>query len=105
MTRNNPTLKDVASKAGVSAATVSRVISGSGTVAPEPLDAVKTAMAGMRFRPNSIGRMLWQQKTRTIGVLAPSLLNPVFAAAIGGIQEIGRFGSERHFSRDYWLVA
>ncbi|TVQ97173.1 MAG: LacI family transcriptional regulator [Desulfovibrionales bacterium] len=47
-------------------------------------------MTGMRFRPNSIERMLRQQKTRTIGVLAPSLLNPVFAVAIGGIQEIAR---------------
>jgi DNA-binding LacI/PurR family transcriptional regulator len=90
MIRNHPTLKDVAGKAGVSTATVSRVISGSGTVAPGTLTAVKAAMAEMRFRPNSIGRMLRQNKTRTIGVLAPSLLNPVFAASIGGIQEVAR---------------
>jgi len=54
MIRNHPTLKDVAGKAGVSTATVSRVISGSGTVAPGTLTAVKAAMAEMRFRPNSI---------------------------------------------------
>lgn len=81
-----PTIRDVAEQAGVSVATVSRVMNRSGVVSEARREAVERAMKATGFRPNSIGRMLKTQRSRTIGVLVPSLKNPIFADAVHGIQ-------------------
>lgn len=82
----NPTVHDVARKAGVSIATVSRVLNTSGPVSAESAQRVMKAVAQTGFRANRMGRQLKTGRSRTIGVLVPSLRNPVFADAAEGIQ-------------------
>ena len=81
------TIRDVAARAGVSIATVSRVLNHDGLAAPETAERVHAAVAELGFRPNRIGRSLKAARTRTFGVLVPSLRNPVFADAVAGIQD------------------
>ncbi|HYG91459.1 MAG TPA: LacI family DNA-binding transcriptional regulator [Azospirillum sp.] len=81
------TIRDVAARAGVSIATVSRVLNGGTPTAPDTSARVRAAIAALGFRPNRIGRSLKEARTRTIGVLVPSLRNPVFADSVAGIQD------------------
>ncbi|MBP2303596.1 LacI family DNA-binding transcriptional regulator [Azospirillum picis] len=81
------TIRDVAARAGVSIATVSRVLNGSGNATPETTEKVRAAASALAFRPSTIGRSLKAARTRTVGVLVPSLSNPVFAESVAGIQQ------------------
>jgi DNA-binding LacI/PurR family transcriptional regulator len=80
------TIRDVAARAGVSIATVSRVMNQSGAATPATATRVREAISELGFRPSQIGRSLKTSKSRTIGVLVPSLANPVFAESIAGIE-------------------
>jgi DNA-binding LacI/PurR family transcriptional regulator len=82
----NQTIKDVAAAAQVSIATVSRVINAPDRVKPATVAAVRAAMAELGYRPNAIGRRLKSAASRTVGVLVPSLSNPVFADSLAGIE-------------------
>jgi DNA-binding LacI/PurR family transcriptional regulator len=82
----SPNIRDVAARAGVSISTVSRVLNRSGPASTRARDAVLRAVSETGFRPNSIGRQLKTAKSRTIGVLVPSLKNPIFADAVQGIE-------------------
>lgn len=81
-----PNIQDVAERAGVSISTVSRVLNDSGPASIKAREAVLSAVSAIGFRPNSIGRTLKTAKSRTIGVLVPSLKNPIFADAVEGIE-------------------
>lgn len=81
------TARDVAESAGVSVATVSRVINATAGVNPETAAKVHAAIAELGYRPNSVGRSLKTASSRLIGVLIPTLSNPVFAEAVDGIAE------------------
>lgn len=72
------TIRDVAEVAGVSVATVSRVINGSRPVNPDLAERVQQAVANLRYRPNSIARGLSNGSGSHIGVLVPQLSNPYF---------------------------
>jgi DNA-binding LacI/PurR family transcriptional regulator len=80
------TIRDVAARAGVSIATVSRVMNQSGAATPATASRVREAISELSFRPSQIGRSLKTSKSRTIGVLVPSLVNPVFAESVAGIE-------------------
>ena len=79
------TIRDVAQTAGVSVATVSRLVNGTGRVRDDTAHRVRTAIDRLGFRPNAVGRNLSTARTRTLGVVIPSLSNPVFADAVAGI--------------------
>lgn len=81
------TIRDVAQAAGVSTATVSRVVNEPSRVAPETVAQVREVMATLRYQPNVIGRRLKTATTRSIGVLVPSLANPVFAESVAGVEQ------------------
>jgi len=83
-----PTIKDVAAHAGFSIATVSRAINAPHTVNPVTLDKVRQSIDALRFRPNPLGRQLRGERTRLIGVIVPTLANPVFAECLQGIDEL-----------------
>ncbi len=85
--RQRVTIREVAERAGCGIATVSRVLNGSGPASAESRDRVLAAATALRFQFNEVGRSLQSQRSRTLGVVVPSLSNPVFAAAIEGIQE------------------
>jgi len=82
----SPTIREVAERAGVSVATVSRVMNLSGPVSDKTRQSVNRAIRESGFRPNSIGRQLKTARTHTIGVLVPSLRNPIFADAVAGVE-------------------
>lgn len=81
------TIKDVASHAGFSIATVSRVINAPHTVTPETQAKVRAAIEALQFRPNSLGRQLRADRTGLVGVILPTLANPVFADSLQGIDD------------------
>ncbi|WP_062071907.1 LacI family DNA-binding transcriptional regulator [Demequina sediminicola] len=66
-----PTLEAVAAKAGVSRATVSRVVNGSPTVHPESVKAVKAAIAELGYVPNRAARSLASQQSHAIALVVP----------------------------------
>lgn len=81
------TIKDVASYAGFSIATVSRAINTPHTVSPVTLAKVREAIELLQFRPNALGRQLRAERTGLIGVVLPTLANPVFAESLQGIDD------------------
>lgn len=78
-------ISDVASKAGVSLATVSRVMNGNFSVDPQIADRVRAAATELKYQPNPMGRNLARGKTDTIGVVVPDLANPTFQGVLRGV--------------------
>ncbi|MBW3085019.1 Catabolite control protein A [Austwickia sp. TVS 96-490-7B] len=72
------TLRDVARAAGVSMATASRALTGSGPVAPETRSKVAATARRLGYQANNLARGLRTQRTRTIGLLVPDVRNPFF---------------------------
>lgn len=86
-----PSIRDVARAAGVSVATASRVMSGSGyPVAAHTREKVLAAAAGLRFVPNALARSLSRSRSDTVGVVVPSILNPYYAAMVEAIDVSAR---------------
>jgi LacI family transcriptional regulator len=83
--RRAPTLRDVARRAGVHPSTASRALSGSRTVGPELVQAVRRAASELDYQVNHIGRALRQQASGTIGVVVPDIDNPFFPAMVQAI--------------------
>ncbi len=81
------TVADVARLAGVSPATVSRILNGTARVAEEKRQAVEAAIQKLKFRPNLSARGLRSGSTHTIGVLTQELESPYFASAAKGVDE------------------
>lgn len=79
-------LRRVAELAGVSRATAARAFSSPELVREETRDKVFAASAQLGFRPNLIARQLRTQSSRTLGVLLPSLRNPVFAEQLQAME-------------------
>lgn len=77
--RNRPTLHDVAKAAGVGTTTVSRVINGGHYVAPEMLARIQRVMDELGYQPNVAARSLKSERSRTIGLIIPSITDPFFA--------------------------
>lgn len=72
------TIRDVADRAGVSTATVSRVLAGVGNARPDTVAAVRTAAAALGYRPSGVARSLRMQRTRTLGLIVTDIQNPFF---------------------------
>jgi LacI family transcriptional regulator len=87
---NTPALMDVARRAGVGAATVSRVINGGQNVSARTLAAVQKAIAELGYHPNQAARSLKGARTKTIGLIVPSVADPFFSTAAAAIQSVAR---------------
>lgn len=79
------TIKDIAAKAGVSSATVSRVINDSGPVSEETRKLVLDIIEELNYIPNAVARSLSKNETNIIGVVVPDINNPFFGEVIKGI--------------------
>ncbi|MFC4808749.1 LacI family DNA-binding transcriptional regulator [Paenibacillus sp. GCM10023250] len=66
---DNPTIKEIALRAGFSKSTVSRIITGKGYSSPEARDKVLKAIEELRYKPNAVARAMVSQRTHNIGVL------------------------------------
>ncbi len=82
-------IQQIADKAGVSKATVSRVINGL-AVKRETGDRVRRVMEEMHYRPHRFARGLTTRETGLLGVLTPDLENPYMAALFSGMEEEAR---------------
>ncbi|MBP8314095.1 LacI family DNA-binding transcriptional regulator, partial [Clostridium neonatale] len=80
------TIQDVAKKANVSVATVSRVMNGNYPVKAETRESVLKAVDELNYIPNMQARELTQKKSTTIGVVVPSINNMFFPEVINGIE-------------------
>lgn len=84
----NATIYDVASEAGVSMATVSRVVNGNPNVKPSTRKKVMDAIERLGYRPNAVARGLASKKTTTVGVIIPDISNIFFSELARGIEDI-----------------
>lgn len=91
------TIRDAASAAGVSVATVSRVINGSGPVSATARERVERAVAELGYRPNALARSLRTESTGTIGLVVSSILNPFFT-------ELARAAEDVAIARGFTMV-
>jgi len=82
------TIKDVAKKAGVSAATVSRVVGGYGYVSQLTRNKVLAAVEVLSYLPDSVARSMVTKSTRTIGLVITDIMNPFFAQLARGVENI-----------------
>ena len=86
-------IKEVARLAGVSLGTVSRVINGHPTVAPDIRKRVQAAIDKLGFRPNRVARSLRSQQSHTFGLVIPDVTNPFFAELVKSLdQSASEFG-------------
>ncbi len=89
----NVTIRDVARMAGVSEATVSRVINGVDGVSEPLLERVNGAIEALHYKPNSAARALKGKSSKTLGLIIPSVENPVFAQVVSHIERAAqRYG-------------
>ncbi len=82
-----PTLADVADRAGVSTATVSRCLNAPGRVSPATREAVMAAVAELGYAPNYAAQALAANRSYTVGVVIPTMENAVFARGVQAFQE------------------
>ncbi len=83
-----PTIDDVATAAGVSKATVSRVLSGRFTdIRPETRRRVEDAIQALGYRPSAIARSLSSHRTFAVGMLVSDVANPFYGDVIHGVED------------------
>ena len=88
-----PTLEEVARRAGVSRATVSRVINDSPKVSPQAREAVLAAVAELRYVPNQVARSLVRRRTDTLALVLSEpdtrlFSDPFFASIVRGVSAV-----------------
>ena len=83
------TRKDVAKKAGVSTATVSRVTSGRGYVSEEAREKVQKAIGALNYIPNNIAKSLTQNRSNVVAVLVEDLTNPYYLQILDAMEREG----------------
>lgn len=86
--RKAVTIADVARAAGVSPATVSRVLNHNPTVAPDLSDRVQQAILAVNYRPNSAGRALRRQRSDLWAAIVPDVRNPFFHSMIDAFEKV-----------------
>lgn len=79
MANDNITIKDIASEAGVSVSTVSRVLTGTGRVSLQTKKEIEEIMARLNYRPNMSAQSLKTQRTRNVFLIVPDISNPFYA--------------------------
>ncbi|ANA81860.1 transcriptional regulator, LacI family protein [Paenibacillus vortex V453] len=81
------TIKDVAKQAGVSVATVSRVLNGNGYVHEDTRSKVEQSIRELNYTPNEVARSLYKRKSKLIGLLLPDIMNPYFPQLARGVED------------------
>jgi LacI family transcriptional regulator len=105
MTRKSSsiTIRDVAKKAGVSVATVSRYINNTAPVSDEVAARIEAVMADLKYVPHAAARQLATRKTSLIGLLLTNMHNDFFAPLLHGIEaEVRSRGYNLLVSTYHW---
>jgi len=94
-----PTIKDVANLAGLSVATVSRAMNGTGYVSEKAREKIHQAINELNYSPNEVARSLYQKKSKLIGLLLPDISNPFFPLVAKGVED---FLQKKRLSSHPW---
>ena len=89
------TIYEVSKLAGVSLATVSRVMNNSGKVTVKTREKVLTAIAELGYRPNALAQSLASKKSNSVGILIPELYGPFFGIMLSSIEKELRDAGKR----------
>jgi DNA-binding LacI/PurR family transcriptional regulator len=89
-TNKEITIKDVAKQAGVSVATVSRVMNGRDRVSEATRKKILKIIEEMNFVPNTMAASMVNKKTNMLSVVVPEIQNPFYTAVIGGMVEVAK---------------
>ena len=81
------TIYEVSALAGVSLATVSRVMNDSGRVSEKTREKVLAAMRELDYRPNTVAQSLASNRSNSVGVLVSEVYGPIFGSMLSGIEE------------------
>ncbi|WP_332698381.1 LacI family DNA-binding transcriptional regulator [Halalkalibacter lacteus] len=84
----NPTIKDVAKKANVSIATVSRILNEQKGYSAKTKERVLEAIKELGYQPNAVARGLINKRTQTIGILFPDVSSMFSSNILKGIEEV-----------------
>lgn len=84
------TIREVAQKAGVSVATVSRYINRNAPISKDVAERLRLVMAELRYVPHAAARQLASQKTRVVGLLLNTMHNDFFVPLLNGIEAVVR---------------
>lgn len=88
--RSSVTIREVASQAGVSVATVSRFLNHNTPVSEEVADRLEGVMRRLRYVPHAAARNLATRKTRAVGLLLKNLRNDFFVPLLNGVEGVVR---------------
>lgn len=103
------TMKEVAQRAGVSAATVSRVINNTAYVEPVTRERVEKAMREFNYHRNAAALALAKRSGNMLGLLTGNLADPFFSRLARGVEEVTRkegcaaVGTRRSAKRPGWI--
>jgi len=89
------TIYEVSKLAGVSLATVSRVMNNSGKVTPRTREKVMAAIAQLDYRPSSIAQSLASKRSNSVGILIPELYGPFFGIMLSNVESVLRDAGKR----------
>ncbi len=81
------TIKKIAELAGVSSATVSKVLNNTGRYSDETKDRILNLVKELDYRPNAVAKSLRTRKSKTIGVIVPDITNEFFARIVLAIEK------------------
>ena len=82
------TIKDVATHAGVSVATVSAVLNANKYVSPELAQRVRASIEALGYERNSLAQSLKTQTSHTIGLIISDIMNPFFTHVVRGVEDV-----------------
>jgi DNA-binding LacI/PurR family transcriptional regulator len=85
---STPTSQDVAKRAGVSIATVSRVLNNSPHVRPAVRRKVLRAVQALRYQPNRTAQRLRARQSKVLGLIISDIQNPFFTSVVRGIEDV-----------------
>jgi LacI family transcriptional regulator len=77
--KQNPTIKDIASLAGVSIGTVSNYLNNTTRISEHTTIAIEQAIRELGYQPNLTARSLRSQQTQSLGLVVPNISNPFFS--------------------------
>lgn len=85
-----PTIKDIAMRLGVSPATVSRALTGTGLVAEPTLSRIRDAARAMNYRPNVSARNLRTRRSMAVLMVVRDIGNPFYLEVMKGVEQAAR---------------
>ena len=91
------TIEDIAKAAGVSSATVSRVLNSPEMVRPETIAKVTSVIEAYKYKPSIFARGLMRSRTDSVGIVVPNITNPYFTAVVETIESaLARNGTRQN---------